>query len=111
MGNQCCAKERGGDMDDVDSQQIKPRTLADSTNSSMYGKDSVLNSRQSGLFGTETDGNSHDSYDSNSILSTGAFTNDPNYSSTEVNIDNFKIQAVIGRGSFGKVYVVIKKDN
>ena len=97
MGNQCCAKERGGDMDDVDSQQIKPRTLADSTNSSMYGKDSVLNS--------------HDSYDSNSVLSTGAFTNDPNYSSTEVNIDDFKIQAVIGRGSFGKVYVVIKKDN
>ena len=64
-------------MDDVDSQQIKPRTLADSTNSSQYGKDSVLNS--------------HDSYDSNSVLSTGAFTNDPNYSSTEVNIDNFKI--------------------
>jgi hypothetical protein len=97
MGNQCCAKERGGNMDDADvNPENKPRTLADSTNSSQY---------------VDKGSNAHDSYDANSILSTGAFTNDPNYSSTEVNIDDFKIQAVIGRGSFGKVYVVVKKDN
>ena len=45
------------------------------------------------------------------MLSTGEFSNDPNYSSTEVNIDDFKIEAVIGRGSFGKVYHVYKKDD
>ena len=72
----------------------KPRTLADSTNSD---------------FSVEKSTNG-DSYISNSG-DMREFTNDPNYSSTEVNIDDFKIQAVIGRGSFGKVYVVIKKDN
>ena len=81
-------------MDEIDISS-KPRALdmADSTHS----KHSV---------DTEPG-----SYASNSVLSTSAFTNDPNYSSTEVNIDDFKIQAVIGRGSFGKVYVVIKKDD
>jgi serine/threonine protein kinase len=72
----------------------KPRTLADSTNSD---------------FSMEKSTNG-DSYISNSG-DMREFTNDPNYSSTDVNIDDFKIQAVIGRGSFGKVYVVIKKDN
>jgi len=42
------------------------------------------------------------------MLSQGAFK-DPNYSSTEVGIDDFKIERVIGRGSFGKVYLVRKK--
>jgi len=94
MGNQCCAKERGGNMEEINIGS-KPRTLdlADSTHSK-HSVDTVS-----------------DSYASNSVLSTSAFTNDPNYSSTEVNIDDFKIQAVIGRGSFGKVYVVIKKDD
>lgn len=33
------------------------------------------------------------------------------YSSSDVQIDNFKILKVIGRGSFGKVYLVQKKDS
>jgi serine/threonine protein kinase len=33
------------------------------------------------------------------------------YSTKEINIDDFVIKAVIGRGSFGKVYCVTKKDN
>ena len=33
------------------------------------------------------------------------------YSSSDVSIDDFKILKVIGRGSFGKVYLVQKKDS
>ena len=34
-----------------------------------------------------------------------------NYSSKDCNIEDFHIKAVIGRGSFGKVYVVTKRDD
>jgi len=51
-----------------------------------------------------------DSYKS-SIVSKGVFSSDPNYSSKEISIDNFQIIKVIGRGSFGKVYLVRKKDD
>jgi len=77
MGNQCCAKERGGDNIDLNPES-KPRTLADSTQS-----DHSVETMKAG---------DPDSYGTNhSVLSTGVFTNDPNYSSTEVNIDDFKI--------------------
>ena len=36
---------------------------------------------------------------------------DPNYSSQDICIDDFQIIKVIGRGSFGKVYLVQKKDD
>ena len=35
---------------------------------------------------------------------------DPNYRSQEIGIEDFQIIKVIGRGSFGKVYLVKKKD-
>jgi len=54
------------------------------------------------------DSSNTNTYGSASMLSQGAFK-DPNYSSTEVGIDDFKIERVIGRGSFGKVYLVRKK--
>lgn len=44
-------------------------------------------------------------------ISTGEFMNDPNYSSLTISIDDFVIIKVIGRGSFGKVYLVRKKDD
>jgi len=43
--------------------------------------------------------------------SSGLFSRDPNYSSSEISMDNFTIIKVIGRGSFGKVYLVKKKDD
>lgn len=33
------------------------------------------------------------------------------YTSSDVQIEHFKIHKVIGRGSFGKVYLVQKKDS
>lgn len=36
---------------------------------------------------------------------------DPNYTSQEIGIEDFQIVKVIGRGSFGKVYLVQKKDD
>ena len=33
------------------------------------------------------------------------------YYTSKINIDDFEIKAVIGRGSFGKVYCAIKKDD
>ena len=38
-------------------------------------------------------------------------TDEKNYSSQEISIDDFKIIKVIGRGSFGKVYAVSKKSD
>ena len=46
-----------------------------------------------------------------SVLSEGMFSNDPNYSSNSITMDSFTIIKVIGRGSFGKVYLVRKKDD
>jgi serine/threonine protein kinase len=40
-----------------------------------------------------------------------ATTNNSSHYSTEINKQDFKILKVIGRGSFGKVYLVQKKDN
>jgi serine/threonine protein kinase len=37
--------------------------------------------------------------------------NDQNHSSNVVNLESFNIIKVIGRGSFGKVYLVEKKDS
>ena len=39
------------------------------------------------------------------------FLNEANHSSDSVNLDDFIIVKVIGRGSFGKVYLVRKKDD
>ena len=33
------------------------------------------------------------------------------YYSSSINVDDFTIKAVIGRGSFGKVYCVVKNDD
>ena len=38
------------------------------------------------------------------------FLNEANHSSESVNLDDFALIKVIGRGSFGKVYLVKKKD-
>jgi serum/glucocorticoid-regulated kinase 2 len=46
-----------------------------------------------------------------SLISNGMFSRDPNYSSSEISMDCFIIIKVIGRGSFGKVYLVKKKDD
>lgn len=46
-----------------------------------------------------------------SIISNGIFSSDPNYSSEQISMDNFSIIKVIGRGSFGKVYLVRKKND
>ena len=51
-----------------------------------------------------------DGYQS-SVISNGVFSSDPNYSSSLISIDGFTIIKVIGRGSFGKVYLVRKKDD
>ena len=49
-----------------------------------------------------------DTYATGSISSSqhGIDRNDPNYSSHAISIDDFTIVKVIGRGSFGKVYLV-----
>ena len=39
------------------------------------------------------------------------FLNEANHSSDSVNLEDFIIEKVIGRGSFGKVYLVRKKDD
>jgi hypothetical protein len=58
----------------------------------------------------DTDITIQDDYRS-SVLTQGMFSNDPNYSSREISIEDFKIIKVIGRGSFGKVYLVRKRDD
>ena len=62
---------------------------------------------------TNGGGNELDGYASGAIQSTHASLNttDKNYSSKEICIDDFQIIKVIGRGSFGKVYLVKKKDD
>jgi serine/threonine protein kinase len=45
---------------------------------------------------------------SDEFMSTGS---SDRYSTTEIGVDDFHIKAVIGRGSFGKVYCVTKKDD
>ena len=54
-----------------------------------------------------------DSYATGSIHSSHATfrKNDPNHSSNAISIEDFKILKVIGRGSFGKVYQVQKRDD
>lgn len=54
-----------------------------------------------------------DGYSSGAITNTYAGINksDPNYSSKDIGIEDFQIIKVIGRGSFGKVYLVQKKDD
>lgn len=37
--------------------------------------------------------------------------NDNSYSSSDINLEHFSILKVIGRGSFGKVYLVKKNDD
>ena len=39
------------------------------------------------------------------------FTNEANHSTVNLSMDDFAIVKVIGRGSFGKVYLVKKKDD
>lgn len=54
-----------------------------------------------------------DGYHTGAITNTYAGINkaDPNYSSKDIGIEDFQIIKVIGRGSFGKVYLVQKKDD
>ena len=54
---------------------------------------------------------SHMDTNNGSLISNGMFSRDPNYSSSEISMDCFIIIKVIGRGSFGKVYLVKKKDD
>ena len=39
------------------------------------------------------------------------FLNEANHSSESVNLDDFALIKAVGRGSFGKVYLVKKKDD
>lgn len=59
-----------------------------------------------------TPGSDMDGYVTGAIQSTHASLakTDPNYSSQDIGIEDFQIIKVIGRGSFGKVYLVQKKD-
>jgi len=43
--------------------------------------------------------------------STLSVFDDKHYSSSEIGLDDFTIMKVIGRGSFGKVYLVKKKSD
>ena len=54
-----------------------------------------------------------DGYHSGAIANTfqGIKKSDPNYSSKDISIEDFQIIKVIGRGSFGKGYLVQKKDD
>ena len=54
------------------------------------------------------DSTNMDPYAFGSIVNTqhGIQKSDPNYSSVEIGIEDFQIIKVIGRGSFGKVYLV-----
>jgi len=52
-----------------------------------------------------TNSRTMDSYMGNTGLQ-----NEGNYTSSEITLDHFQIMKVIGRGSFGKVYLVRKKD-
>ena len=45
------------------------------------------------------------------MVAQSLLNNDQNYSSHEISIEDFKIVKVIGRGSFGKVYLVRKRDD
>ena len=90
MGNNCCIKsdmDVHGDVSGIPLRDSSNKALMDSTTS-------------------------RDSYaTTSSLLSHGAFSNDPNYSSSTVSIEDFTILKVIGRGSFGKVYLVRHKSD
>ena len=75
-------------------------------------KASALN-KQRQLAKDTASGSDLDGYASGAIMSTHSSLGqtDKNYSSKEICIDDFQIIKVIGRGSFGKVYLVQKKDD
>ena len=58
-----------------------------------------------------TNASDMDGYASGAITANHAALakSDPNYSSQDIGIEDFQIIKVIGRGSFGKVYLVQKK--
>jgi serine/threonine protein kinase len=103
MGQECCGKQHGADMtmDEVNNktiakQQMKISTMTEDLDSgSDHGRGSDRDSRE---MSGSTRGDSQDTFDNK-------------YYSSHVNIDDFHIKAVIGRGSFGKVYCVVKKDD
>ena len=90
MGNNCCARAGNTGDDMMDELHHRQSHMSDG----------------SLMASTETN-----SYREASVLSQGTFSQDPNYSSTEVSIEDFTIVRVIGRGSFGKVYLVKKKSD
>ena len=85
----------------------------------MAVNDDLVAGSQINQFGKNT--NSQNSTDVSDMSGYGqsAITNkysalakaDPNYSSQDISIEDFQIIKVIGRGSFGKVYLVQKKDS
>lgn len=58
---------------------------------------------------TNKSGKDIDSMHRSSNLS--SFMNEANHSSYNINLEHFTIIKVIGRGSFGKVYLVRKNDD
>ena len=64
--------------------------------------------------GTQTTADTEsDGYVTGAIMTNhaGLNKNNPNHASTDISIEDFQIIKVIGRGSFGKVYLVQKKDD
>ena len=96
MGNECCGKAHDGGMEGIPLKEQMPRNK----DKNYANNNSLMNST-----------NSTDTYGSSTLASKDEFKSDPNYSSKDVSIDDFEIKAVIGRGSFGKVYVVTKKED
>ena len=104
MGQECCGKQHDADMnmDDMNTktiakQQMKISTMTEDLDcGSDHGHGSDRDSRE---MNGSTRGDSQDT------------RFEDKYYSSQVNIDDFHIKAVIGRGSFGKVYCVVKKDD
>ena len=97
MGNKCCLT---GDVSGMGDELASERD-AKNKNFSLNNQSNNNSVTQQAEF---------DGYSSSSILTSNYASNyqykDPNYSSQEIGLDHFQIVKVIGRGSFGKVYMV-----
>ena len=77
------------------------------------GPDAVRQAKKLAATQQSTAASDTDGYASGAIQTQHASLakTDPNYCSQEIGIEDFQIIKVIGRGSFGKVYLVQKKDD